>query len=237
MLLGLSGIYYFLLINQLLLQHKQRILLQYSNHEKINLSWLRFLFYGMVVMWLLIVFWRNDQVIFSAATIFTIFIGYFGIKQVGLLPTQKLKEEVNTATMQENTDAKELIIEKKKYAKSGLSEDAALELHIKLCSLMKNEKPYTEPELKLIDLSDKLNTHPNYLSQVINEKEGVNFYEYINRLRIEEFKEMISRKENQQFTIIGLAFECGFNSKASFNRFFKKTTGLSPAEYIKKNQA
>ena len=79
--------------------------------------------------------------------------------------------------------------------------------------------------------------HPNYLSQVINEVEGINFYDYVNRLRVEEFKRLLSLPENQRFTLLALAYDCGFNSKSAFNRCFKKTTGLSPSEYAKQLKA
>ena len=83
------------------------------------------------------------------------------------------------------------------------------------------------------DLARRLNTHPNYLSQVINEKEGKNLYDYVNTLRIEEFIKLVSQPHNQNLTLLSLAYECGFNSKSSFNRYFKKTTGQSPSEYLK----
>lgn len=81
-------------------------------------------------------------------------------------------------------------------------------------------------------MSNILNTHPNYLSQVINEKEGVSFYDYINGLRVDEFKRLVTMPENQKYTIISLACECGFNSKSAFNRIFKKYTNLSPSAYL-----
>jgi AraC-like DNA-binding protein len=58
------------------------------------------------------------------------------------------------------------------------------------------------------------------------------FYDYINGKRIEEFKKMILRPENQKYTIVGLAYDCGFNSKTAFYRNFKNVTGLSPTQYL-----
>ena len=74
--------------------------------------------------------------------------------------------------------------------------------------------------------------HPNHLSQIINELEGKNFYEFVNQYRIEEFKRLVSFPKNHQFTLLSLAFECGFNSKSSFNRYFKKSTGQTPSQYF-----
>jgi YesN/AraC family two-component response regulator len=86
----------------------------------------------------------------------------------------------------------------------------------------------------LAELAEALNVNRNNLSQVINTYEQKNFYDYINQKRVEEFKRVASLPENQKYTLLGLANDCGFNSKTSFNRNFKNATGLSPTEYLKK---
>jgi AraC-like DNA-binding protein len=123
-------------------------------------------------------------------------------------------------------------LERKKYSKSGLTTEMANNLHKRLSDLMVSEKIYTESELSLSDLADHLHTLPNYLSQVINEKEGKNFYDYINMLRIEEFKRLASLPDSRQYTLLSMSFDCGFNSKSSFNKNFKKFTGQSPSEFF-----
>ena len=236
-LLSISGIFYVYITHRLLLRHKKRILDQFSYQEKINLNWLRRLFYGMGIMWIFIIFIQNDDLIFSASVVFVVLIGYFGIKQVGIFTNQTndflendLKEEVILMEETVNDTTTQL---KKKYAKSGLNEESANDLHLRLKHLMVIEKLFTEPELTLADLSGRLGVHSNYLSQVINAMEGVNFYDYINSLRVEEFKRLALLPENQKYTLLALAFECGFNSKSAFNRCFKKATDLSPSEYVK----
>ncbi len=79
----------------------------------------------------------------------------------------------------------------------------------------------------------ELGTHPNYLSQIINEKEGKSFYDFVNSFRVEEFKRLVKDSKNKQFTLLALAYDCGFNSKSSFNRYFKKNTGKTPSEFVK----
>ncbi|MFN8256180.1 MAG: helix-turn-helix domain-containing protein [Bacteroidales bacterium] len=234
-LIAISGIFYIIITNILLYQHKKRIVNQFSYQEKINLNWLRVLFYGMLVTWIIIIFVRNDEWIFSISTVFLIFIGYFGIKQAGIFTNQNLDipEAEPTPQVFAQNATNNAGTEKKKYAKSGLSEDTAKQIHQKLMSVMKDERLFTRPELSLTELANRMEIHPNYLSQVINDLEGVNFYDYINTLRIEEFKKMISQPENQKFTFTALAYDCGFNSKSAFNRFFKKSTHLSPTEYFK----
>ena len=233
--LSVSGIFYIVITNILLYKHKKRILNQFSNQEKINLNWLRFLFYGMGVMWAIIIFGGNDKWIFSVSSIFLISIGYFGIKQVGIFTDQSIEfvENDSIISIFNENNSNELIIEKNKYAKSGLNDEYAKVLHEKLKYLVINEKLFTTPELTLTDLASRMEVHPNYLSQVINELEGVSFYEYINNLRIEEFKRLVSIPNNQKYTLLSLAYDCGFNSKTAFNRVFKKVTDLSPSEYLK----
>lgn len=121
---------------------------------------------------------------------------------------------------------------RKKYANSGVTDEMGEEIHRRLIHLMEKEKLFTEPELSLSMLAEKIKVHPNYLSQVINEKEKKTFFEYVNTLRVEEFKRLVSMPESKQFTIMGLAYECGFNAKSSFNKNFKKVTGQSPSEYL-----
>ena len=141
-------------------------------------------------------------------------------------PAPGIMEQPRTPAMQDYHS------EKRKYSKSGLTSELAENLHGRLKKLMESEKIYTESDLSLSQLANRLNTLPNYLSQVINDKEGKNFYDYINKLRIEAFKAMVSRPENKKYTLFSLSYDCGFNSKSSFNKNFKKVTGQSPSEYL-----
>lgn len=240
-LLSLTAVYYVLITNKLLIEHRKRILNHFSSQERINLNWLRILFYGMALLWILIIIVRDDRWIFSAASLFVVHMGYFGIKQAGIFTNKTIDsdneiEPEHVRINPEDTLVGQLDLEKRKYAKSGLSPESSSSLHRELKSLMESEKLYTDSELTLLQLSSFLKCQPNHLSQVINEIEGVNFYDYINNLRIEEFKRLVLLPENQRFTLLYIAFECGFNSKSTFNRFFKKTTNLSPSEYIKKQK-
>ncbi len=232
-LLTCSGLLYVLGTNLLLKKHRKRILHQFSNQDKINLHWLQFLFYAMGLIWALIIGNQDDQLIFSSASVFAIGVGYFGIKQVGIFTNQYSAAIASNAPLVVSLPQEGTNLEKKKYAKSGLNEESAQELHKRLSALMEQQKTFKEPELTLVDLASQLDIHPNYLSQIINDIEGVHFYDYINNLRIAEFKRMAILPENKRFTILALAYECGFNSKSSFNRCFKKTTQLSPSEYMK----
>ncbi|MDI9859372.1 helix-turn-helix domain-containing protein [Flectobacillus roseus] len=102
----------------------------------------------------------------------------------------------------------------------------------KLETLMCNTEMYKNPELIITDLSSELGTHSKKISQVINQGFGVNFNDFINQYRIKAFLQKVQGGEHNIQTFLGLAFECGFNSKSTFNRAFKKATSLNPKEYI-----
>jgi len=101
----------------------------------------------------------------------------------------------------------------------------------KLLDLMEAEKPHLEPELSLADLARKLKIAPTLLSLVINTAFEKNFNDFINEYRVEAFKNCIGSENLKHLTLLGVALECGFNSKATFNRAFRKHTGQSPSEY------
>ena len=114
---------------------------------------------------------------------------------------------------------------KKKYKKSTLKKEDAHLYYEKLEKCMQKEKPFLDPTLTLRMLAEMINIHPNYLSQILNEKVGKNFSEFINSHRLEIFKAKAEDPANHHLTILALAYDSGFNSKTVFNTFFKKTMG------------
>lgn len=104
-------------------------------------------------------------------------------------------------------------------------------LNKKLQDKMINEKPYLDPDLSLQELSDQLGTSRHQLSATINNYQKKNFYEFVNSYRVIEVKELMSETGNKNKKNYDLAFEAGFNSKATFYRIFKKYTGQTPSDY------
>lgn len=103
--------------------------------------------------------------------------------------------------------------------------------HIK--RLMDTDKAYLNPDLNLSDLAQMAKMTRGQLSEVINSGFGKNFNDFVNEYRVEAFKSMLKEDKHQQLSLLGIAQECGFNSKATFNRVFKKLTSFSPTEYLK----
>lgn len=117
-----------------------------------------------------------------------------------------------------------------------LKEDATIkQWKEKIITILENEKLYEDAELTLTQLSKKLSTNPSVLSKVINQGFQLNFNDFVNSYRINAVTEMLKAGEQKNQTLLGIAYDCGFNSKATFNRAFKKQTRLSPKEWMEKN--
>lgn len=105
----------------------------------------------------------------------------------------------------------------------------------KVTDIIEQEQLYNEPELTLSVLAKKMNTNTSVLSRVINQGFKTSFNDFVNDYRVTAVKEKLKAGEQQTQTLLGIAFDCGFNSKATFNRAFKKATGLSPKEWMTEN--
>ncbi|WP_312768512.1 helix-turn-helix domain-containing protein [Epilithonimonas sp.] len=225
-LMIISGIIYISLSFTSLKKYKNKISNQYSNIEKINLSWAYYLIIGILIIWICVVT-KNDILIFASVAVFVLIAAYFGINKAGILDISELENNVLEKIQPEN---KEVPV---KYQNSSLSDENTQLIYKKLVHKMESEKLFTDPELNLNLVSSLLEVHPNLLSQIINTVENKNFYDYVNTYRIKEFKRLAVLPENEKFTILSLAFESGFNSKTSFNRNFKKYENKSPREFLK----
>jgi len=107
------------------------------------------------------------------------------------------------------------------------------ELKEKLLNYMKTNKPYLKSDLKISELADALSVPYYHLSQLINKEFSTNFYDFINNYRVEEAKKLLI-EDSRNFKILAIAFEVGFNSKATFNRVFKNLTNHTPSEFKEK---
>jgi AraC-like DNA-binding protein len=110
--------------------------------------------------------------------------------------------------------------------------DALKALKEKLVAHLEAKKAYLDPEITLSVLAKKIGTNASVLSKVVNDNMGQNFNDFINGYRVREVIVLLKAGEQKRQTLLGIAYDCGFNSKATFNRAFKKATELSPKEYI-----
>ncbi len=224
-------LYFFILSINTLKDYKSNILHVYSYKENIDLMWLRKLvlfFYGLLILILplVIVFYFNripiaegDYFYFAGLTFFIFFLGYWGYRQGEVFNFQPVIDDtkMNSYAIQNNGK-----IQKKFNGKAA-----------ELKELMENKKPYLNPTLTIYELARLIDMQPHLLSKLINKEFNCNFFEFINKYRIESFKNDLISDKYKEFTLLGVALECGFNSKSSFNRIFKEQTGITPGEYKK----
>lgn len=157
-------------------------------------------------------------------------------KQEPLLDSLKAFPEFNKLH-QSNlliSDLNTLNVEKVK-TKNIVDKDEQENFKIKLLSYFKENQPYLNPQLSLNLLADEIKVHPNKLSFLINEIMDVNFNEFMNQYRLKHFKVIALNPKFKHITILGLAYDSGFNSKSVFNTYFKKIEGITPSKWVKLN--
>lgn len=219
----------------LLKKHLKQLKQSYSNTKYIDLHWLKIVLLSMVfvsfvsvLMGLLsdflnfISYEDGDYLMYITLTVIIYFLGYYGIKQKPILSND------NPISQIESTPTP-----KPKYATSSLKDVEKEKLVNLLSKSMESEKPYLNENLTLKELANKLETTPNNLSQIINEKFNKNFFEFINEYRINEVKSLLADPKYSHYSMLGIAIECGFNSKSTFNSVFKQFTGKTPSEFKK----
>lgn len=128
---------------------------------------------------------------------------------------------------EENASAEE------KYKTSNLPDDECKRLTEQLKKVMSEEKPYTNPDLKIADLASAIGISSYSMSYLFNQYLKCNYYDYVNDYRIAEFKYLVNKGEHHKYTLSALIELCGFSSRTSFFRHFKKMNGITPSEYIK----
>lgn len=215
---------------QLLFTFREKIKHYFANTYRLELNWLQnflfaysflYLFYGIQTVineTIVDLSWKQEWWYFLLSGIAIIYVGIKGyftevseLKSVDFgsfeLPTRN--------KLSPKTDSSQFV--KKKDLVSDY-----IETH----------KPYLNPELTLISLSEKLEMSREELSDLINQGFESRFNDFINSFRVMEIKRLIAEGKHKNLSLLGLAFEAGFNSKATFNRAFKKLENKSPSQYL-----
>lgn len=148
------------------------------------------------------------------------------------LQAKRVEDAVEEMPVTEETSEEKLVVEEK-YKTNRVSTEDCKRLVNLLEKYMKQEKPYTQPDLKISDLAAAIGTSSHSLSYVFNQYLNCNYYDYINDYRIKEFKRLVNTEESSKYTLAALSELCGFKSRASFFRSFKKVTGITPNDYIR----
>lgn len=228
----ISGLSYVILTYRKLLQHDKIIDDNFSSNNHIKLNWLKYSIYcflGVFVSAAIIISLREilllqfpfnaDFIFYSFIVLFVVYIGYSGIRQQNLFSSDQL-QKLDLVEMKSESE----------YKRSGLKNDVAKWKHQDLLKLMATEKPYLISKLSLRDLAEKLEISTNHLSQIINQYEKVNFHDFVNTYRVNEFIERVQTNNNLNY--LAHALDSGFSSKSSFNSVFKKLKNTTPSRYL-----
>ncbi len=239
----IQGLTYMLMTLLILQRYSQKIKFVFSTIEKIKLDWLRNITF--IAIFVLINFlvenifylvginlsnFFNYTSFMAAVSVYA--VGYLGFFKSEIFAQPEIASAIGQSsrlgTMNVRTDDLHM---SKKYEKSGLSPDRAKMYLNNLIKLMEQERPYIDSNLTLTQLANKLSISPHNLSEVINTQLNQNFFDFINRYRVEEVKKFLVDPQKKHLKILSIAYDAGFNSKSSFNTIFKKYTDMTPSEF------
>ena len=215
--------------------HQTRLhdLISYTS-AKLTLNWLKILsitFYtGYVIVFILggikifagLLPFDPYILTFFFIAFFSFAYSFYAIRQPEMLEYPSVKNEENGSIPADSAG---------RYARSGLREDQAKEYLTRLINFMDQEKPYLNGDLTIADLSLRTGIPKHYITEVLNEKYGRNFFSFINEYRVREVINRMNDPKYQHYTILAIAFDAGFNSKSTFNSFFKAYTGKTPSVF------
>jgi AraC-like DNA-binding protein len=189
-----------------------------SPQDQAVLFEVRFFVIATAVLWLAVVLKYTIETIPNllvpfGASLLIYSMGYMRMRRTG----RALSEDTKPAA--------------KKYEKSTLTSERSERYLNKLLRFMEEEKPYSDGDLTIQRLAEKLSVPAPHLSQTINERLGQTFSDFINSYRVEEAKRKLLDPALKHLSVLGIAEEVGFNSKSSFNSVFKKHTNMTPSEF------
>jgi AraC-like DNA-binding protein len=213
-----------------LLRYRTHLKNNYSSIEKIDFSWLGLLIGGFLTAWFWVLF---TQIIAGTS------VSPAVSDAMGIAGNYLIFALINSLVFYSlaHSDVFEGVSLKLQGRRTEDSEPLAPECIESLERIMREEKPYLEPNITLEKLADRVQISPRSLSSIINRHFKQNFFEFINYHRVERAKELLVSEEFRHHTILDVMAEAGFNSKSASNRFFKKFADMTPTEYRQKHQS
>ena len=233
-----SGYYCFLIFKRL--NHYNRHLKDlFASTETRELRWMSTLLSTIGVVWLMTALnlvWNNFFHVYLINKVWIyliILIMIWSISIWGLRQKPGFEEVYETSKNTQNDELATDEFTQKKYERSALDQRQSQAIAGVIVDAMQKDQLYLDNELSLQKLSKHINTPANYISQTLNATIGMNFFDFVNKYRIEQAK---LRLANSSLAVLDIAFEVGFNAKSSFYKAFKKTTTMTPTDYRKQHR-
>ncbi len=218
-LILIQALFYTLLSYITIRKHQRKIQQFSSNTEGINLNWLEYIILVLLIVNIIYVlynlFYDPKSLNFFINAVFLVviyFVAYYSLKQKEIYPVEE-QQRNELISIDADSDTEEV---KRKL----ISDEELLKIKTQLENIMVLQEPYLDSELNLIKLAEMLSVSTHHLSYVINTGFNKNFFQYVNEFRVEYAKILL--KTDSKLSILGIAYESGFNSKTSFNTTFKK---------------
>lgn len=238
-------IFYFFLAGNALTSYQRSINQLFSETSRIDLSWVRWLINGYIVLLLIMIglyfmilrtpenFGMIILINTAIVTPYMYAVAFRGLSQPTLWQIrQETSSDRVEAAIKEVEAIEELINqEEPRVQKTTLGDEKINDIVSRVIVLMEEGKLYLQSELTLQDLAEKLDIPPYQVTQSINEGLGKNFYDLVNGYRVEEAKRLLSDPASRNNKVLTIGMDAGFNSKTTFNTVFKKFTGLTPSDF------
>lgn len=207
----------------------------FSADIELTMRWLKQALVIFLAMWGI---WFGGDLIshtaYAPITDFAIVIGIYFLGYSALIHRNIVLPLVVPETQeQRDTLPQANQVHAKRYARAKLSSERIARLKQSLDELMNTERPYLDGELTLTQLASSLGATNHELSQLLNDDMQVNFFDFINRYRVQEVQRCLSDPAYAEQSLLEVGLASGFNSKAAFNAAFKRFTGVTPSVWRK----
>lgn len=198
---------------------------EHSDHSTKKLNWLKtilILMFILCIQWFIEVILRDVYDLFYAYNYTPTILGVVTLILAYRSFFQEDQKEVTFLNTKEEPQNTEIQLDR------GLLD--------RIVKRMQVDRDFLDPKLNLKEFASRCKLPQKTVSQYLNQGLKKSFHDYVNGYRVNEFKERVFQPEEKNMTLEGLAYDCGFNSKATFNRIFKKYTGMTPTEYVSKQE-
>jgi AraC-like DNA-binding protein len=208
---------------KLIINHQKNIANFYSNLENRSILWVKYMLYSIVVTSLMSLvfnlvgrsfFLDLPEILMIPSLVFSILLFFIGVQ--GYMQNHTVYDLQLDVLQGEAVTTKKINTNKLKE---------------KLIELFLHEKVYKNPDLKITQISEMLNTNRTYISKLINTEFSCTFSEFVNRYRVKEAKQLLCEESSKNYSLDYIAEKSGFGSMVNFMRVFRDIEGTTPGKY------